>query len=271
MNHPGQTDIEVQPCVNGAFTNNHASSSSVVDLPMTNMMPSHSSNLVVKHPEICASWKAYKCKFCNEVFAQYHQLRVHLRTHWSEKPFKCIACQKSFARSRHLTKHMRTHSEEMPFSCDVCNKTFACSSNLTRHCSIHSGEKPFKCSTCQKSFAQSRTLSVHMKTHTGSKPYKLSIHDKLYSASTNVSIDSPIHQEDTNRSRKPSTCEIDDHKNEMIHDKNDIHVNQENPKSNRYLDQPLTHQMTSSSTTRIPDRYLNQCFAFTVKLEGDNE
>lgn len=89
----------------------------------------------------------------------------------------CPKCGKTFPKPYNLKLHMKTHSTERPYKCLMCSKSFARSHDRKRHEHLHQGVKNFKCegylkdgSTkwgCGKTFARSDALARHFRTETG--------------------------------------------------------------------------------------------------------
>lgn len=92
---------------------------------------------------------AYECEICGKVFSRPYNLRLHAKTHLTEKPYGCLFCDRHFA---------RTHDRK-------------------RHELLHEGEKKFKCSGflkdrktmwgCGRKFARADALGRHFRTETG--------------------------------------------------------------------------------------------------------
>ena len=176
------------------------------------------------------------CELCGKSLPSQSHLTEHLKTHTGEK-LECSQCKRLFASFHLLRLHLRSHAEEsvagedfetndyetnaalvldsflaptieerpkelnrlekppeavegkydLPstdvnaspnvsvirhLQCTYCNKLFTRSSNLTKHLNIHTKERSFKCNHCDKTFLHSFALTRHLRVHTGEKPYK---------------------------------------------------------------------------------------------------
>ncbi|CAG2060552.1 unnamed protein product [Timema podura] len=103
-----------------------------------------------------------ECKECGS------SLRVHMRTHSSDRPCSCPTCGKSFKDNASLTRHEVMHSALRNFRCDICQRAFYSKALVKQHKLSHSGVKPHKCNVCGASFNRLGNLNQHKKKHVDS-------------------------------------------------------------------------------------------------------
>ena len=144
------------------------------------------------------------CNECGKALANADSLRVHKRTHSSERRFQCEICKKGFSRSDLLTEHMRTHTGEKPFQCDVCSRAFAAKGNLAQHMLVHTGEKAFQCDVCSRAFAVKGNLAKHMLVHSGERSHKCLPCGVSFAALGNFKR----HNESVHNENTPFQCQI---------------------------------------------------------------
>lgn len=91
----------------------------------------------------------YPCKVCSKVFQKPYNLKLHMKTHSTDKPYKCAKCPKTFARSHDKKRHELLHDGVKNFKCEGylqdgctrwgCGKTFARLDALARHFRTETG------------------------------------------------------------------------------------------------------------------------------------
>ncbi|XP_052094950.1 zinc finger protein 510-like [Mytilus californianus] len=140
------------------------------------------SKKFVPQTETCISDRElpYKCKFCDQTFSLFTQLKRHTQIHTKDAPFTCETCGRVYRNETELKKHRKKHDGVRPHVCKECGKTFRQLHQLQNHERIHSGEKPFLCETCGQGFGQKENLRLHERTHSGFKPHKCAICGKTF-------------------------------------------------------------------------------------------
>uniref|UniRef100_A0A452REF8 C2H2-type domain-containing protein n=1 Tax=Ursus americanus TaxID=9643 RepID=A0A452REF8_URSAM len=79
---------------------------------------------------------------CRKIFVHSKNLKIHKRTHISEKYFKCEfdGCDRCFANSRDCKKHVHLRTSDEPHICQVCNKCYTHLSPLYKHMKVHKSQ-----------------------------------------------------------------------------------------------------------------------------------
>lgn len=130
-----------------------------------------------KHSNIHTSPRV--CDECGKLFANWTQLKAHIRIHSDEKPFKCEwnDCKFEAKQLAGILAHKITHTGEKPFKCDRndCKKVYSSYNGLNRHIArIHDNSFNIKCfwPGCEKRFVDKNEVKKHYRRHTGEKTYE---------------------------------------------------------------------------------------------------
>lgn len=131
----------------------------------------------VGRPSKINETRIFKCKHCDEVFANRSNYNKHVLTLRNGKPFFCRTCIKGFDFRGDLIMHKRQNRDckspprEKKYLCTYCGKYFEKKDSLRQHNRVHTRERPFECSQCNRAFVNKGTLKDHMNSHLGLKPY----------------------------------------------------------------------------------------------------
>ncbi|CAH2232653.1 jg5280 [Pararge aegeria aegeria] len=120
------------------------------------------------HMRTHSSDRPYRCKFCPKAFKVPGSLHSHiLWNHKRTRNYKCEVCNATFISSSSRSSHIRkNHLKEKKYGCESCSKRFFSKSELQRHSLTHTGVKNFHCHLCDKSYQTRYGLNVHLKSHT---------------------------------------------------------------------------------------------------------
>ncbi|XP_054157444.1 zinc finger protein OZF-like [Oppia nitens] len=120
----------------------------------------------------CCQWTA-----CGKKFRESGELLAHIRLkHTNERPFMCSECPKTFPVERYLKIHQKTHATDKPFKCRYTDCPYESRSlqSLNEHHLRHENERPFGCteSDCGKSYYTKTALKRHaMHAHSQVRPF----------------------------------------------------------------------------------------------------
>jgi KRAB domain-containing zinc finger protein len=177
----------------------------------------------------CVSSKKPECRYCNEHFLNFSQLRHHLSFNHSDGHKHCCPiCFKYFPTASNKNSHMETHNPENSITCHDCNQGFKSVLYLRKHqkaihtkvervCLIcdrkfesqlkfeyhvksHNSVKRYKCDHegCDKSFMQHHHLENHKTTHNGQSKFLCFICGKEFKQDCNLKTHLKIHESDKN-------------------------------------------------------------------------
>ncbi|XP_078480388.1 uncharacterized protein LOC144741760 isoform X2 [Lampetra planeri] len=108
--------------------------------------------------------RAHLCLYCTTAFPRVESLRDHVVVHMTDEAggFMCPSCDRAFADFLQLKKHVRGFHSEKIFQCSQCDKAFCRPDKLKLHMLRHSDQRDFLCSSCGKQFKRKDKLKEHM-------------------------------------------------------------------------------------------------------------
>ncbi|CAM9239362.1 unnamed protein product, partial [Lampetra fluviatilis] len=115
-------------------------------------------------PHSTMSPRAHLCLYCTTAFPRVESLRDHVVVHMTDEAggFMCPSCDRAFADFLQLKKHVRGFHSEKIFQCSQCDKAFCRPDKLKLHMLRHSDQRDFLCSSCGKQFKRKDKLKEHM-------------------------------------------------------------------------------------------------------------
>ncbi|KAF2350699.1 Zinc finger C2H2-type [Trinorchestia longiramus] len=75
----------------------------------------------------------FHCPVCLQSYTRKDTLKVHLRSHSSERPFECDKCDMTFKRRSVLLTHQDKHTSVAKYHCELCDKRFRFKISLRHH------------------------------------------------------------------------------------------------------------------------------------------
>ena len=136
------------------------------------------------HVRIAKPKKKYVCSFCEKVWKNKFDLRLHVAVHTGNKPLKCDVCDAAFAKKSRLNEHLKTHHvysctfpdcqfeaekwsllrKHLPVhnvKCPLCSSKFKTQESLEKHITTH--KSTFQCSQCDLQYAKRSSLNCHVR------------------------------------------------------------------------------------------------------------
>ncbi|XP_034940940.1 zinc finger protein 236-like isoform X2 [Chelonus insularis] len=126
------------------------------------------------------------CTYCDKLFSDEHQLKLHIEAHLSESmrsnaeanqnlsiilnneaSLQCHMCYSKGFDVISLKEHLKTHRGEKEFQCTQCSQKFCTNGGLSRHLKVHAGKTidMWSCTICYETFSNENQLILHKKTH----------------------------------------------------------------------------------------------------------
>ena len=101
-----------------------------------------------------AALNAHKCKHCHKSFTTQRYLQIHTREHTGEKPYKCKVCEEQFAQIGQLMQHKKSEHKKTHFDGTV---------QMSEQNSFM--EQQYECAVCKMLCPDISHLMKHMFTH----------------------------------------------------------------------------------------------------------
>ncbi|XP_063707211.1 zinc finger protein OZF-like [Culicoides brevitarsis] len=114
--------------------------------------------------------RPFECQICQRRYSNKNQLNVHvIRVHRKNEAnlHECELCSKTFLAAWELRVHERSHSSEKIAKCPMCERSYKSTNDIKKHMAVNHTAAHYRCpgTGCDKQFKTKLHFRKHFKKH----------------------------------------------------------------------------------------------------------